>query len=185
MRAFIAIEIPEDIKQKIARFQSKLEKAEIFRARFVEKENLHLALKFLGEISEEDVGKISKSLEELCKKFKGFTLFLKGVGAFPSEDYVKVIWIGTDNGGLKAKELHLHVDRVLADRFEPDKRYSNHVTLARVRSVVDKKKLTELFEKNKEKEFGSFEVKEIKLIKSELTRQGPIYDVLKVFALAD
>ena len=186
MRAFIAIEIPEDVKQKIAKFQSKLEKADIFRGRFVEKENLHLALKFLGEISEADVHKISKVLEEMCKKFKGFTLFLKGVGAFPSEDYVRVCWAGVDTGGLKAKELHLHVDRVLASigSFKPDARYANHITLARVRSVIDKKKLAALFEDNKEKEFGSFDVKEIKLIKSELTSQGPVYETLAKFDLA-
>lgn len=186
MRAFIAIDLPDDIKANLVAFQDELKGLNIFRAKFVEKENLHLALKFLGEISEADMDKISKILEELCKKQHVFGLSLKALGAFPSESYVRVLWIGIVKGDAEAKTLHNEIDKAIAGigNLKPDTRYVNHITLARVKAVMDKAKLKELFGKYKDKEFGSFEAKEIKLIKSTLTREGPVYEPVKEFKLS-
>jgi len=181
MRAFIAIDLPAELKDKIASFQAELKKADVFKGKFVEKENLHLALKFIGEISDKDMAKISKSLEGLSKKHKGFVLSLKGIGAFPSKDYIRVIWIGVDKGGSEAKALHDDINKAL--KSKESREFVGHLTLARVKAVLDKKKLTEFLDENKE--FGSFAVKSIKLMKSELTKQGPKYETIKVFALAD
>ena len=181
MRAFIAIDLPKDLKEQIAQFQKELKKANVLKAKFVEKENLHLALKFLGEISKEDVDKISEKLKEICKKCKPFVLSLKGLGAFPTENFVRVIWIGVDNGSIETKELNRQINKALGLKEGRD--FIGHITLARIKAVSDKKKLAGIFEKYKEKEFGSFQVKSIKLIESKLTREGPIYSVIEEFRL--
>lgn len=182
MRAFISIDLPDELKEKLASFQEELKKKDILKGKFVEKENLHLALKFLGEISEQEANKISEVLEELCKKQKAFILSLKGIGAFPSESYVRVCWIGIDKGSYEIKELSKKINKAIGSKEENE--FIGHITLARVKAVLDKKKLAELFEKYRNAEFGRFEVRSIKLMKSELTEKGPIYSLIDEFHLS-
>ena len=176
MRAFIAIELPDKLKENVAEFQSKLK--DIIRGTFVANKKLHLTLKFLGEISDKDVFKISKILGDLCKNYKVFTLSLKGIGAFPSKDYVRVLWVGTDKGSSEIKAIREDINIALDSKEKRD--FAGHLTLARVKAVIDKKKLAELFT---DRDFGSFEVKEIKLIESIPTKTKYIYKIIKEFKI--
>lgn len=181
MRAFIAIELPKDLKNKLHSFQNELKKQDILEGNWTKE--YHLTLKFLGDINEDKLKEIEKVLADISSRTKKFSLEFKGLSGFPSTDYVRVLWLGVGTGDEEALVLHEEIDDKLSSiGFGKEKRYENHITLCRVKKVSDKTKLKEIF-KNKN-EFGKFEVSEIKLIKSYLTKKGPVYDVLKTFKFA-
>lgn len=171
MRSFIAIEVP--FFKGIEELQSSIEGK--FKA--VEKENLHLTLKFLGEISERDVEKIKEEVEK-CKT-QPFRLKFKGVGFFPNENYIKVVWVGVENPE-KIAEMMRCIDSHLAKfGFKREKSYVPHLTIARVKGKIK----IENLEKFRDMEFGEIEVNEIKIKKSTLTPEGPIYEDVEVIPL--
>ncbi|MCD6189658.1 MAG: RNA 2',3'-cyclic phosphodiesterase, partial [Thermococcus sp.] len=96
MRAFIAIDINDDIRQRLVEAQEKIEKTKSAKIKFVEPENLHLTLKFLGEITEEQAEEIKRLLEIVAKKHKKHSVRVKGIGVFPNYNYVRVIWAGVE-----------------------------------------------------------------------------------------
>ncbi len=178
MRAFIAIDLPKDLKNKLHSFQNELKKLDIIEGNWTKE--YHLTLKFLGDITEDKLKEIEKVLAAIADKTKKFELNLQGISGFPSTDYVRVMWLGVGAGDEEALVLHEEIDDSLAKSgFEKEKRYENHITLCRVKKVSDKGKLKEIFKAKTE--FGKFEVSEIKLIKSYLTKKGQVYDVLKTF----
>ena len=88
MRSFIAVDVDDALKARIRNVQSRISEGKI---KFVEPENLHFTLKFLGEITDEKAGAVTAALKEICTSFNAFPIILKGVGVFPSLDYMKVI----------------------------------------------------------------------------------------------
>jgi 2'-5' RNA ligase len=179
MRAFIAIELPDELKKKISDFQNELQTQDFVAANWTS--DYHLTLKFFGEIDEHKQKEIANILVDIASKTKSFDLELKGVGAFPSQDYVRVLWMGAGYGDDEAKFLQKEIDEALSEDFEKESNYANHLTLARIKAVKDKFKLKKFFE-NKQS-FGKFKVSSIKLIKSVLTKSGPVYETLKEFYL--
>ena len=178
MRAFVAIEPPKDLKNKIHAFQSELKKQDILEGNWTRE--YHLTLKFLGDISENQLKEIEKVLADISGKTKKFQLELKGIGAFPSKDYIRVLWLGAGIGDEESLVLHEQIDDKLSSiGFEKEKRYENHITLCRVKKVSDKNKLKEILAKNIS--FGKFEASEIKLIKSDLTPTGPVYKTIRSY----
>jgi len=169
MRLFVAIDL--DQEDYFKEIQKKLPEA---KASFPK--TFHLTLKFLGETDkkEEIIGK----LKEI--KFKYFKLKTTHIGVFPSENYIRVVWLGLNNNN-DLKKLQQDIESALESfNFKRDFDFHPHITLARIKFLKDKenfvKKLKEI--KFDEKEF---QVKEFKLIKSELTREGPFYEDIEVF----
>jgi len=180
MRTFIAIELPDELKKKISDFQRNLKKQDILDGNWTK--NYHLTLKFLGEVNEGKLKDVVKVLAEIASKTKRFELEFKNLGAFPSQSYVRVLWVGTGAGDEEALVLHEEIDNSLTKLdFEKEKEYTNHLTICRVKAVSDKKKLKEILETKVD--FGKFPVSEFKLIKSSLTEKGPVYESLKTFKL--
>ena len=180
MRAFIAIDLPDELKKKVSDFQNELQKQDFVAANWTS--DYHLTLKFFGDIDERKEKEIATILVDIASKTKCFELELKGVGAFPSQDYVRVLWMGAGYGDDEAKFLQKEIDGSLEELdFEREANYANHLTLARIKAVKDKFKLKKFFE-NKQS-FGKFKVSSIKLIKSTLTKSGPVYETLKEFYL--
>lgn len=171
MRAFLAIEIPEEINKLFRDIQKKFQR--LGKIKFT-KEPYHLTLKFLGEINEEQVEKIKELFKEI--KFKPFELELTELGVFPNENNIRVIWVGVEG---KVNELQQQIDSKLKLIFEKETRFHAHITLGRVRFIEDKNKIKEIL-KTKIPNL-KFEVKEFKLIKSELTPEGPKYEDIKIF----
>ncbi|MEM2175107.1 MAG: RNA 2',3'-cyclic phosphodiesterase [Candidatus Micrarchaeia archaeon] len=172
MRCFIAIDIPEDLKEKINEFQSDLEKMFKNKIKFVEKENLHITLKFLGEINEKELEKLKRILESI--KFSPFKVRLKEIGFFPDEKFIRVIWIGGFSDGKLEEISKIINEKLKKENFYFDERFSPHLTIGRVKEKIDITKI------NREIDFGEFTVKEIKLKKSTLTQEGPIYEDLVI-----
>ncbi|MEM0161168.1 MAG: RNA 2',3'-cyclic phosphodiesterase [Thermoplasmata archaeon] len=173
IRAFIAIEVP--VFETVVKFQEEL--AHAGRMKLVEPENLHFTLKFLGDIEENITSDIIKILEAF--KFPAFKVTLRGCGAFPSLEYVKIVWIGTDENPLE--QMSVQIDKKLMMLgFKMEKEHLPHLTVARVKSRIDKS----ILEKYRDTEFGSFNAEYIKLKKSILTEEGPIYkdiDTIKLY----
>lgn len=172
MRTFIAIETPEQINELFKEIQKKFEG--LGKINFT-KEPYHLTLKFLGEITEDQASKIKTLLKEI--NFKPFELELTGLGVFPNENYIKVIWCGTK--GDEVNGLQQQIDSKLEGMFAKDAIFHAHITLGRVKFVKNKEKIKEVL-KTKIRAL-KFEVKEYKLIKSELTPEGSQYEDIEVF----
>ena len=176
MRLFIAIEIPEEIKDYLCGIQQEIVNSKN-KIRLVNKENMHLTLKFLGEVQPNKLGDIKDNLKKIT--FKPFYVNLDSIGIFPSEDYIRVVWVG-----LKPEEqvlkLQSKIDESLKRLFKKEKDFKPHLTIARVKYIEDKKqfvdKLKQITVDNKK-----IEVNDFKLVKSTLTTKGRVYEDLKFF----
>ncbi len=182
MRCFIALEFPEEIKEKIYRklrheIDSKPE------LKWVEQENLHLTLKFLGEISEEKAREVAKILEKQFKGKKKIAVRLGNVGSFPDRGTIRVLWIGIEEGEDEIKEFARIVeDSMKKLGFPKEKRnFVPHLTIARSRKNTRKRFSQRDF--NIDLKIPRFFIKEIVLYKSTLTPRGPIYEKLSVVRL--
>ncbi len=177
MRTFIAIDLPEQLKSRIFHKFELFQKKNLFRGKLVEKDNLHLTLKFLGNISDEKLSNVKEKLKKI--KFEKFDCGVGKIGVF-DENNIKIIWV--DLVCDKINELQENISNVLKEFPSDNKEFTTHITTARVRMVVNKE---ELFKELRNLHFKGmdFEVNEFLLIKSELTKQGPQYKVLERFKL--
>jgi len=176
MRLFIAIEIPENIKDYIAKIQEKISN-NTNKIRFVNKNQIHLTLKFLGEVQPYKTGKIRTLLKKIT--FDSFSVHLDSIGVFPSESCIRVIWVGL-NPKRPILELQRDIDETLKKLFGKEKNFKAHVTLARVKYVENKKNFINKL-KNMKIENVEFGINDFKLVKSTLTPNGSIYEDLEVF----
>jgi len=183
MRAFVAVEISEEMRNRLVRFQQTLREGGA-SLKLVEPENLHLTLKFLGEVREERLGEVEEALRRGIRGFSPFTLEVRGTGVFPGPQYVRVIWAGVGEGWEVLSSLQRSLDRELAKLgFPKDTEFVPHLTLARVRNVGNKETFLRVLERGKKEEFGRVEVREVRLKKSVLTPRGPIYEDFRVLPL--
>jgi len=168
MRTFISIDIPEKVKKEIKKIQDELPE---FYGKKTELENLHLTLKFLGEINEDKLEKVKKRLREI--KFNFFETEIDSIGVF-SEKFIRIVWLHLNN----CKRLQKEVDDKLKDLFEVERRFMSHLTIARVKKIKDKKKFLEELKKLEIPKI-KFNVDEFYLMKSELSKDGPKYEVIE------
>jgi len=176
-RCFVAIDFPKEIREEIIRVQSELKKKNLFHGKLVEEENLHLTLKFLGEISAEKVEEVKKKLKDV--KFSEFKAYLGELGVF-SPSYIKIVWVHIIEKQIL--ELQKKIDEKLSELFPKEERFMSHLTIARVKDVKDKKIFLEELGKIKVQNL-SFSVSGFYLLKSELTEQGPIYSILEEYPI--
>ncbi|MFA4983833.1 MAG: RNA 2',3'-cyclic phosphodiesterase [Candidatus Omnitrophota bacterium] len=183
MRAFLAIEVPAEIKVFLGALQDKLRRSGA-DVKWVEPENIHLTLKFLGEIGDEQAGQVGEAMEEICSLQDDFIIALGELGAFPRLSSPRIIWVGLSRGAQEATRLAAQLDERISLFGIPKekKEFSPHLTIARTRSVLNMTSLIQclndcrLMPQEKKLEFRSSKVF---LIKSTLTPQGPLYERLK------
>ena len=184
MRVFIAVDITnDDVLEKLVRARDLLleSKADL---KPVSRENMHITLRFIGEIPSSLVYEICDCLKEL--KFSPFKVRVKGIGVFPTIHRPRVIWAGIDEGVEELSRLHDDVEKTLRRLHIPPQRekFIPHITLARVRSGRNIQSLIKIIDSIADQDFGEFVVNELVLKRSILTPQGPIYnDVCKVRAI--
>ncbi len=176
MRAFIAVPCPDELKDAMVEIQEQIK--ELGRLTLVKPENIHLTMKFLGEVDEGKIPDITKRLEFLSE-LQSFDISLKGIGAFPSMDYIRVIWVGVDKGASDIVKIHSEIDHNLKElNFKKDKNFHPHLTIARVKFPKKKEELRNIIQKNSARDFGSFQVERIELMQSRLSPKGPEYSVI-------
>jgi len=176
MRTFIAIEISDEIRNALAQTQSHL-KYSGADVKWVDPGNIHLTLKFLGEITEEKCEKVKAALDEIAKSFGPFEISIKDIGAFPKLEYPRVIWIGLDKGAKESTELAAKVDDALSKLgFAKESRpFAAHLTIGRVRSSKNKEVLKDKIT-SYELPVTSYEtIISLILFHSTLTPRGSIY----------
>jgi 2'-5' RNA ligase len=176
-RGFIAIDIKPF--QKLIEFENEIKNTGA-NVKLVEPENIHLTLKFLGDTDEILIDKIEEITKNSVSEIEPFEIKLIGSGVFPNERYIKVIWIGIENGEIISKIAEKIDEQISSLGFEKEKRkFSAHLTIARIKSVKNKEKIIQVIEKYRNIEFIQLKVNSIKLKKSTLTPKGPIYTTLK------
>jgi len=155
------------------------------RAKWVRPENVHITLRFLGEIPEEKAREVCDSLRDGLENESEFTLKIAGLGAFPNARRPNVVWLGIESADGRLGLLKKAVDKaILPCGFEPETRaYTPHLTIGRTKSRKGAELLTRFLADESGFELGSMEAAEVHLVKSTLTPSGPIYDTVERFVL--
>ncbi len=181
IRSFLAFDIDSEVVMKrLVDVQGLLLKigADL---KVVEPQNIHITVRFLGNVSEGTVEKIFLDMQKL--QFTPFDVKIHGVGAFPDVRYPRVVWAGITQGANDLRQIFSQLEPHLqALGFAPDpKGFSPHLTIARVRSGRNKVELAKFITDNVNFEFGVVHAKCFRLKKSELRPTGPVYSTLKEF----
>jgi len=180
MRTFIAIELSDGVRRELARLQDEL-RASGADVKWAKPENIHLTLKFLGNVDEDKIGGIKTVLDEIASTLLTFEISLFKTGAFPSLNSPRVIWVGIDKGCAETEKCASFIEERLEKIGFPkeERPFSAHLTLGRTRSPKNKASLTEKLS-TLSVEPASCPVKGITLFQSTLTPKGPIYTLLHV-----
>lgn len=185
-RLFIAIRIPSDEKftsacRAIRRSSTKLDKIN-----WIDLENIHMTLKFLGNTKEDVIPAIEQKIEELTKPMASFDICLNRIGAFGSRYQPRIIWVGSDDKIKEINQLHKGLEKHMrAFGFKPTfGNFVPHATLARIHSIDDKKYFWKQILAHAPLFNHRLEVKEIILFESICqNKHTPEYRVIKQFEL--
>jgi len=172
MRTFIAIEIPEEVKEQIIEIQKRLPS---FKGKLTEKENLHITLKFLGEINENKIEEVKKRLREI--KYQAFDSQLENLGFFDNPNK-GIVLIHLTNCEILQKEI----DERLKDLFFKEKRFMSHLTIARTKQIKDKQVFLNELNKIKISPL-SFKINEFNLKESIPMKDKHVYRNLENYKL--
>jgi len=181
IRSFIAFDIDsEAVLKKITSVQNLLIKTGA-DLKLVKPENIHITIRFLGNITPSMVEKIFEEMKKV--QFAHFNVKIHGIGAFPHLRYPRVLWVGMTEGADQLRSIFSQLEPSLRGLgFAPDTRgFSPHLTIARVKSGRNKVELVKCVTDNANFEFGNVKAECLRLKRSNLTPKGPIYSTLKEF----
>jgi len=180
IRTFIAIELPNEIRNKIGELQNSLKKFG-GRVSWTKPGNIHLTLKFLGDTDENLIDEITSQLKESVASIKPIQITVRSVGTFPNFKNPRVIWVGAESEQNRLAELAGKIeDCVEPFGFKKENRpFSAHLTLGRVKDVKGIQPVLDKLKDQENFEAGSFQAAEFLLIKSELKPTGAIYTSLR------
>jgi len=178
IRSFIAFDInSQSVLQRFTEVQNSLitTGADL---KLVEPSNIHITLRFLGDISPNTIDSIHESMKKVA--FSAFDCEVHGLGVFPDLRYARVVWAGIRKGADELKNVFEQLEPNLRQLgFRPDsKGFSPHLTLARVKTGRNKAELTRCIQELADFDFGIVRADCLRLKKSVLTPKGPIYSTL-------
>ena len=185
MRLFIGLNLPKRERQRI-QSATQLLQEEDFPLRWIGLENFHITMKFLGEVSSEQLEQIEEIMSEVASKNTVFSIALGGFGAFPSIRSPSLIWLGV-GASPKLRCLKQDLEWALAEcGFESEiRRFHPHITLARAKGRGSAGMFRGLDKLLAELDFnGALKVDRINLIRSQLSKNGAQYDVVSSAKLA-
>ena len=170
VRCFIGINLPEDVREKVLSVQDFLKKLNL-NCKFVEPENFHISLSFLGEISEGGANEISIKLNGVCKRYLKFSLTMSSIILIPDPNFIKVIALGVTDQSGTLSVLSRSVKNEIGGDMKPP-----HITLCRVKARIDK----DVVSKIKTATITPIEMKvnSICIVRSELLERGPVYTTI-------
>lgn len=180
IRSFIAIELPQSVIGLLKTIQAGM-KAEALKAKWVQPGNIHLTLKFLGNIDPADTEKIAAAMSNAVRDQNPFSLVAKGVGVFPGSRRPRVLWVGLNDRSGSLRTLQTTLDANLADiGFPKEKRpFKGHLTLGRIKRAPGPKDVAEMLQKYADFVSDEFEIHQITLFKSDLQPTGAVYSKLQ------
>ena len=179
MRVFVAIDVPEDIKEELWKDFREWRRA-LGGVKWVEAHNLHLTLRFIGETTSDRVDKLIQGLKDKLWAHSPFTIILEGVGTFPNWKRPRVLWVGVRGDLDPLFKLQKAIEEVVSDvGFPPDdKGFHPHLTIGRV------KRGKKVSSHPKEPNFSyPFIVGRVVVMESTLTQDGPVYTPLSEIRL--
>jgi len=180
IRSFIAISIPEEIKQKLSEVQARLKKADAM-VKWTRPEGIHITLRFLGNLSVEEIKLAEDALAIVAQRFSRFSIEAKGFGVFPERGRPRVIWVGLTQGVSQLKAIFEELEKELMNKGlgKADRAFSPHLTLGRIKTGKNLNKLLEYLKAEQEVAYGIFQAKTICLFRSQLRPEGAIYTLLR------
>ena len=183
IRCFVAVEIPESIQDLLTEIQEAF-RPKIERASWTRPRNIHLTLKFIGEVENNSVNQIDASLHRTAGQQKPFSIEIGGVGAFPNLVQPRVLWVGIKRGTIQLSTLASTIDDELVKLgFSNENRFHPHLTLARLKNQVNLSTYSKLFKKFETIEGAFLTVDKITLVKSELRPSGAVYTPIQNYQL--
>lgn len=176
MRLFVSVEIPKKIKDNLFELKREIP-GNIAKINWVSKKNLHITLKFLGNIDEKKIDELVEKLNKIS--FNEFKLEFDELGFFSFKGNPKIIRLSFKEDAYLIN-LQKKIDEELLDMFSLDQKFSPHMTMGRIKLIKKKK---ELFDKLKNLNFSKDEiiVNSFDLVESKLSKDGPKYKILKKF----
>jgi 2'-5' RNA ligase len=181
MRLFVALEIPSVARENLAALLKSL-RAVSPQTRWVRPENLHVTLKFIGEVAETKLAAIRSALAG-ARSDQPVTLDFRGLGFFPNDKHPRVFWAGIE-ASPNLKTLAADIDRAAEKLGIPREQrpFSPHLTLARVEPPGLPEKLRSAIQENAARDFGTLRTSQFQLIESKLKPSGAEYTTLESFA---
>ncbi len=189
IRTFIAIELTPDIQRALTDVQERLKRDRAARLiRWVAPANIHITLKFLGDVKVDQLPVLQSSIAEACKGIPPFSLSIAGLGAFPNTRRPNNIWVGASGQIDVAARLARKIDDACATLgFErEDRPFTAHLTLGRVKKDVptsERASIGALIDAAKIGTLGEFNVDYVSVMKSELRPGGSVYSPLAMIQL--
>ncbi len=189
MRLFVALEITSSARENLAALIDNL-RAVAPQAKWVRPENLHVTLKFIGEVPDTKTAEVASILRVLCGVYQGVrsqpvNLCFRGLGFFPDHKRPRVFWVGIE-ASANLKRLSADIGKATEKLGIPSERrpFSPHLTLARFEPPRLPEKLSAAIQQSAKRDFGSLHACEFHLIKSKLKSSGAEYTTLESFAFA-
>jgi len=190
VRSFIAIELPDELKDGLAQLQAQLKLSNPSAVKWVDPYGIHLTLKFLGNIDVGRISEITQAIEEAAQGMSPFHLEVKGLGVFPNLRRVQVAWVGMSGEIDKLRRLQQRIESNLVPLgFTAESRpFTPHLTLARLRDRAlpgERERFGQLIDVTKFEAGYTIKVDAINLMKSQLTREGAVYSRLSFVDLKE
>jgi 2'-5' RNA ligase len=183
LRAFIAIQLSDELRRQIGSVQEKLRRELAVRIGWTNPNGIHLTLKFLGDIRESQIQPLQGVLKRAAASAQPFSLEVRGIGAFPNLRAPRVIWVGLhgSDGDMEVlKRLQAAIEDGTAELgFQKEARaFTPHLTLARIRDRPEAGALDDVLAANQNRAVGEVMAASVSLIKSELSPSGAVYTTL-------
>ncbi|MFC2016844.1 RNA 2',3'-cyclic phosphodiesterase [Chloroflexota bacterium] len=181
IRSFIAIELPDELKLELTQLETQLKLGAQPLVKWVDPYSIHLTLKFLGSIAADKVDEITRAMEEAVRGISPFRLNVKDLGVFPNLRRVQVAWVGMGGEVDKLGQLQQRIESNLVPLgFAPESRpFTPHLTLARLRdraSLDERQRFGQLIVGTRFEAAYTIKIDAINLMRSQLTREGAIYN---------
>jgi len=187
VRLFVACEVPDDVKETIGEVIEGLRQKSGSAVRWIRPDGVHVTLKFLGEVPTKKLPAVKLAIQEAVVGHSPFELEFSTIGTFGGREGLRIMWVGIAGDVLRLEALVRAVNAALAVvGFEPERRpFRPHLTLGRVRDEISTRQRAEI-----EVAVGkstvpqvSWRTAHVSLMRSRLTKQGAIYEVLATFPL--
>ncbi len=190
IRSFIAVELPDEVKSALTQLETQLKSKGQPSVKWVDPNSIHLTLKFLGNIDGNRVEEITDAIGTAARGISPLHLEVKGLGVFPNLKRAQVAWVGVSGDIDRLIQLQQQIDSNLSRfGFIPESRpFAPHLTLARLRdqaSPDDRQSFGQLIAGTRFETTLGFDVDSVNLMRSQLTREGPIYTRLSSVRLKE
>lgn len=180
LRTFVAVDLGEAVRARCVALQESLARTGA-AVKWVEPDNLHVTLLFLGEVDERDLVGLCRAVADCCAGHDAFEASVEGVGCFPNPRRPRTIWAGVGAGAQELVALHDDLEPpllALGCYRREERKYTPHLTLGRVKGEADGGALAQALAKQAGWKGGAVEVREVLVLSSQLRPEGPVYTVL-------